>query len=446
MRKANRLRQMEERVTKLLRNNSFSKEFFISPHNIDMDNIFKIQNLPLENIYISEAKIKLMSDIFNTFQNLHLKTLRLSSCEIDTEVANIIANLIPGLISFGLRGCTIQSCELVTVIGAIERSHLQTLELFKIFFGQIETVAMVNCIIKSQLIKLSMTKCIFEHSQLAFESILNAISHSHSHSHPPALQTLVLCDTTFNNTAMAAIVNCIENSRIIKLHLINCTFDNNKIITIMQSMHKSSIRNLDLSRSSFDDDMEEICKCVNRSHITKFNFGSSSRHYDREELTEIATLMKENDSLKEIGFICSRLNDDTLSIICDAIENSAISTIKLQSYDLYSAQIAKICDSIKKSTITSLGLFTYNFDTEIVATICYLLENHDLKKLKLTSYRLTEEYIKEMLPSVKQSELIKFDVTGTFGLKKIKQRIKRIMRKQTIKAAAFHRMKSANTK
>lgn len=436
---------MEKQVAKLLQKQCYDKKFKIAKDDRHwiIDNVEKIQDLPLEWLYFVEIESELISPWLSSFPNL--KKLTVIRSEISPEVTNAIINLIPNLISLDFHCCPIQSCELIAIMGAIEQSHLQVLDMTGHTFKETEIIALTNCIANSRLIKLCTYECIFKHDQSTqnvdgLVSIMNSVAHS-------SLQTLRVSECIFDNAAIVAIINCIENSSIHKLILFDCTFSNNKIITIMQAIQKSTVQILDLCHSFFDDNIGDIMKCIENSSVTKFEFGHKNRQYNCKEMSIILNSIKGNNLLHKVGFAYINIGDEVLPMICDMIENSTIVDITLWECGLQDTQMIKICNSIAKSSITSINLSANPFgvDRDCVVAICNLLECHNLRALKMMFGKLTDCFIESILPSIERSELIKFNVSHCYKLSEpIKQNLKKIMCAQKCKAATFRKMKSAN--
>lgn len=437
---------MEHQIEKFLRYQKFNKPLRIHENYTDADdydaeivrNILKIQNLPLEKLCTYDIKSKLLLNIFSTFQNLNLKSFMLSGSKIKPEMVNVIINLIPNLIDFKLLDCTIQSSDLVAIIGAMEQSHLQKLSLRNVSFREAETKALISCIEKSQLVDLSLDHCNF--GQNLFCSIINSFMRG-------ALQTLDLCYVTFNREEIIALANYIEGSRsrLNKLSLFGCKFFDGKIGTMMNGIQKSSISNLDLYLSSFADGMDEIMGCIEKSSVTKLKFGHHDQLNDRVKFAVITNSIKRNNLLKEIFFCGITIDDEMADLLCDAIENSTIETIKLQACKLSSAQIIKICDATKRSSIKYLDLSLNTLDVECISAVCDLLENCDIERLNLTMCKLNDALVKSMIPCIKKSALLKIDIADNFDLSAdTKRKLREIMRKQKCRATICRGIKSAN--
>lgn len=414
---------MEKQIEKLLQSQNFSKKFRIyeEPWSDIIDCVHKIQNVPLENLHIWDVDKEPVIAIFNTFQNLNLKTFAMDSCEIDPTVAMLIANFIPNLIALKLISNKMARSEFATILGAIKHSHsCSKLVLEEIIFEESERATLIDCIEGSQLTSLALTQCSFRRVETKKAlatvpvSIINAIMNA------PCMQTLILDYTNFDNETTAAIVCCIKNSCLIKLSLCGCTFVDNKINTIMEAIQQSSIQSLNIGCSFFDDKIEDIMGCVKNSCVTTFIFGDRVRIYDDEEMATIAASIR-GDNLLHLGLNYMRISDE-------------------------------IFDAIKQSSIVSLDLYLNNFDGDKPAlasetkmmVICDLLEQCDLKKLR-TNLRIMEDaHVRTILSSIKKSELIKFRVYDIHSLsKQIKQEIKERMQKQKLRATSFNKMKSA---
>lgn len=450
---------IKKRTEKLLQHQNFNKEFCIwgDYDNEIMDCVHKIKHFPLKKLCFNDIGAITVHNIFCTFENLsaHLKNLVLILDGINAGTADAIIGLIPSLVSLSLQYCEIQSTELIAIIDSIKQSGLQTLNLEAIRIEENTTKALIDCIKCSRLSSFSLGSCSFDASN-AFESnsdaeqaraqsqshlasIINSIVHSHS------LQILFLDGITFDIEEMAAISNCIKNSSLTTLSLRACTFFDDKIITIVEAVQQSLIRTLVLDDSFFCDNITDVTTCIEKSCVTKFIFGDRKRQYDCAEMITIANLMRTN-TLLSFGLYRATIDDDALSIMCDAISVSTLTTIKISDCNLSGPQIICICDSIAKSHVTSLDLSAGHFDITSITAVCYLIANSNLKKLKLRSCELTDEFVGIMLESIRESELIKFDINYNFELTKdVKRATKLLLKAQKRNATTFHKTKSSHT-
>lgn len=433
---------MEKQIEKLLRCQNFSKVFRIYDNKLkNVDNIAAIKDLPLKKLNLSNMNAQSMFLWLSSFQNsnvrANLKNLVISNSEINLETANIIIDLTRGLTLLELRNCNAKCNELIAIIGAAVRSGIQTLLLRALIFDVNGTEALINSMTNSRLINLHIDNCVFEQNKLGL--LINSIARAHM-----KLQTLSLAHTYFDDEAMVAIENCIENSQLIILSLIGCIFFNRRIIMVMKAVQRSSVQYLKLCGSFFDDNVGDITECIKKSHVTKFIIGERKIPCAREEIVAVANLIEENNLLNHISFSSAFIYDETLPIICNAIENSTMTGIDLCGCRLNDDRIIKICTSIKKSFITSIALSNNYFSPVGITAICDLLENHNLKKLKLVLCGLCDVSIEPMLASIEKSELIKFNVNYNTALTKpVRQRIKQIMLAQQLRMSAFHKTKSA---
>lgn len=69
-----------------------------------------------------------------------------------------------------------------------------------------------------------------------------------------------------------------------------------------------------------------------------------------------------------------------------------------------------MCDSIKRSSVISLDLRCNRIGERGVAAICELLAHYSLQKLNLNHNALHSATIAGMLPSIRKSTLVKFNV------------------------------------
>lgn len=398
--------RMAADIANILKFQDCSKELWIcGSYDKIIANVTKVQYLPLERLRFVCSQ-ESFYDIINTFQNLssNLKRLSVNYSKINSEAADVITSLIPNLNSLELFG-GIQTDELIKIINAVEKSKLHTLKLGELVTEGRETVALVNCITKSQLNKLFI-RGYFGCGSL--ESIINVIARS-------TLQTLILHHAIFDIVSTNAIINCLKNSSLaktplIKLSLQECTFVDNKIWSITKAIRKSSIQILDLRYNKFTDDIGGIMEHVANSSVIKLYLGSFYRVFDVEEIISIANSVKANDKLKAFGLNHVPINDQTISIICDMIENSALTAVRLRHCNLECSHVAKICVSIKKSSVMYLDLSGNSLTNEGVAAICDLLETYKLDKLKVMYCDINNESIEAMLVSIKKSKLMRFDI------------------------------------
>lgn len=413
--------KMTKDIEHMLENQDFSWELeVLGDYDGIMANISKIQYLPLERLHFKSAN-ESFHDIIDAFQNLspNLQSLRMTNSNINMKAIGAIINLIPNLISLELVRCDIQSNSLVQLFDAIEKSQLHTLKLDNVVIGNCGIIALINCIKSARLDKLFISGCC---GCNALESVIGAVAQS-------SVQTLILHEITFDAKTMIAISNCIECAVLTKLSLTGCKFVNNKIDMIMESIKKSSVQILDLRFSRTDN----IMKHVQNSPITKLDFGSSSIDYSIEEIVTIASAVKANNKLRMLGLNFVPIDDKTISIICDMIENSTLTAIRLIGCRLLCSHITKICASVKGSSIVHLDLSFNPFKSESIMAICDLLENSQLEKLKLAKSCLSDEFVEMLLVSIEGSKLVNFNVDHNYNLSKnIEERILYVMREQNI--------------
>lgn len=419
---------MEKQIEQLLQGKNLHKEFCIYKiyQSKIVDCIHKIQNVPLEKLTLQKIKKESILDIFDAFKNLNLKKLALYDCEIDSNVATRISHFIPNLIELALFDKKICSSEFITLIDAVKHSHFcSRLQLGNIIFDEIKTAALIDCIEKSRLVNLSLISCSESGSSFALSS--SALSSILNAIPLSSLQILDLYDINFDNEITVATISCIKHSRLIKLTLRGCTFVNNKILAILQAVQQSSIQSLNVGYNFFDDNIEDVMKCVSKSNLTKFFFGEYKIRYEDQLL---------------------RYSNEEMTIIASAIKNCNLLTVGLN----YMRINDELIDSIKRSSIISLDLYHNYFSDDKtiieheIAALCDLLEYGQLKKLKIALDEIDNAHIQIILSSVKKSELIKFYVYGAHNLNAhIKKEIIEIRRAQKLSATSFNKMKSART-
>lgn len=229
-----------------------------------------------------------------------------------------------------------------------------------------------------------------------------------------SLQTLILKQVMLRNEEAEAFIDCMCQSSLIKLCLIKCDIPDTKSLSVMKSISQSAIQSLHLTNGYWDEmnafptDTESISNLIERSHLTQLSI--TNFDYDTTNIVAIAESIKRNHAFRKIAFHGTDACSEQIDVVCDLIENSTITNIKLHKCRMYDAHIVRLCASIKKSSITSLNLRSNHIGADGKNAICTLLEDHNLQKLSLRNSELSDATIKEMLPSVRKSSLIKFDV------------------------------------
>lgn len=340
----------------------------------------------ITELFFDRTEAKLIVAMTDLFQNFNLRQVTFQHCSICSEGGCIIANFIAqsNLDTVEFWNCDVHDAWVV-IMGAITRSSLRSLAVSYGSFDEEETMAFIDCIEKSSLIKLYLSENAF--APIASE---NASANAPTQS---SIQSLILDRTDFPG--------------------INA----NETITNLIVHH-----------------------CLTHLEIIDY-------HIEVEEITEIASAIKCNHAFKKIAFSSAPLHSEHSNIICDLIENSALTHIKLRNAALCDDQVASICASIKGSAIVSLDLESNCITAGGVKALCDLLVHGNLQKLNVSFNGLDDEVIRSMLPSIEKSSLIKFGMTSFFvASEDTKRRIEGILSVQKNILNRFAGTKSARQK
>lgn len=373
----------------------------------------KIQHLSLNNINLYEMDAAIMiaisSPLANIIQHGGLLKLNLSSCEFDTD-------------------------DFVSIITSIQNSPLQELMLESMNIDESYAKVIADTIQKSSLVSLSLRWCNFYNS--AFSIILAAIVGS-------SVQKFELSDHHYTIEETMAISNCIVNSSLTKLHL-RGKHKSDKIATLTEACARSSLKKLHIDCSDFNYRIDEIVTLIMQTGIVELNLVCF--RITREQLSAIIDAIKRNGRFECISFSCTPDCRKNIDLICDLLENSAIKKIKLDNCQLSDAHIKKLIGSIAKSALSSICLqnnFIYN---KGVRSLCSLLKHCNIEKMNLSGNKFDFGIIESLLPLIRESSLIVFNV-GTSERSKlstdVKRELKSILREQQRIANRFHKVKSA---
>lgn len=342
----------------------------------------------------------------SAFTKYNLEILTLAQDFLSLGAAHAVANFIADvpLLKLELLGCNRNfGAPITIIIGSIDKSLLQTLNLSDAYIKEKDAKAIVNLMVSPHLTKLSFIRCKFEcNAQVA---IFSAIKRS-------SIKTLILDWATFDDEGTIIIADCIAHSKLTKLSLFAVSFAFSKQHMVLEAIKQSSIKTLDVRGhigksifSNFDTINDLILhKC---EPITKFKF--SQHTFNTQKRIAIIDSIQGNCSSEHIHFDDKNLSAELLTKICEALEDKRR---HLKSFDLYcallsSASLIKIFDSIKRSSITFLDIVDFAANPACISHIYDLLENYNLEKLGITVINVNQT-MKQILPAMQKSSLIKF--------------------------------------
>lgn len=384
-----------------------NNELYLNGTTLDMHAIIKemqsAENLCAKKIALISFKKGIIRTISDFLSKFKLETLLVCFSTICLDDALAIADFISGskLLTLELLHSTFKSDALLTIINATKVCRLQKIILVGCTIRMDEAKAIADTIIASRMIKLSFSHCSFQTETLPL--ILCAVKES-------TLQTLVLKNIIFNDEDIAAITDCITNANdtLIKLSLAHSTTISDKKTAITEAICNSSLKIVDIQQTPFCSNIGDILKVIEHSRVEKFEFDQSN--FTIEEMKLIMDAIKRNPSFKHISLAGVTMSDHVLTLLCDLLENSSLTS--LYGCDLSTAQLHELVASIKNSSITALGLRSINTSADWnwdMPDVHALLKCHNLVKLNLCFAEMTNKIIRAMLPSIKDSSLIKFN-------------------------------------
>lgn len=390
-------------------------------------------SLPIEKLYLGgDSDIIKVPDDITCLQELYIRNLdkiidpiskmlpNLSSLDTlsvnygmeteDSDEARIIAAFVANsqLLKLELLHCK----TVISIINAVSQSSVQTLNLRNVSFRNEEAVALANILVNhsAPLIKLSLITCNFQRTALIL--IADAIKKS-------KLKVLILDSSYFENDADMIIADCITNSCLTKLSLLHTVFVNNGRDVMFEAIKHSSLKTLNVQSCSILNNFNIINYLISHQGLTKFKFSECA--FDAEERLAFLDAIRENCSLKHISFYSSLARDGAILIdqlvtkICALLKDPRFKSFDLDYRSLPDTALKRIMDSIKESSIMSLKFEEYYPKDEHTTIVRDLLENYRFEKLKLHFVSFTNECIEQMLPSIQQSSITKFNVRGNFA-------------------------------
>lgn len=394
-------------------------------------NVIHIENM---NAAIFNLLEKLSED--GTFTKSNLKVLSLRQNFIFEYVACAAANFISGipLLKLELLNC-LGEFNIITILRSVDKSFLQVLNLDNVHIEQSQAKTISDLTVNSALVKLSLTRCEFCHDALVI--ITDAIKRS-------SVSTLILSHTTFDDAETIVIADCIINSRLTKLSLFAVSFAPNRQYLMLATITQSRVKTLDVRGnvpifnifSTINDLMSH------ESKITKFKF-CQNRFSSKKRIAIIDTIQK-NDLFEHISFDSRKLTSESLTKMCNLLEGHLrLKSFALDCHLLSDVTLVKIFDSIKKSSIASLDIVECIMNPPCIPHICDLLENYGLEKLRLNFY-CTNELIKQILPAIQKSSLIKFSANNLIEMpNQIQNTIEQILQVNRRNLCVRHNVKSA---
>lgn len=236
------------------------------------------------------------------------------------------------------------------------------------------------------------------------------------------------------------------------LRLIRCCVAETESSLVTKAITQSSIQSLHLEKdfvfgsNVVPKEVNEIISLIKKSCLTQLCI--TNYDFNIGDTKAIVEAIRGNRAFRKVAFNCASI-DDRIDTVCDLVENSTIVSIKLSRCYLRRVAIIRLCASIKKSSIVSLDLLLNGFDQynhhRIILAICDLLENHGLQKLNLSYCGISSATIAAMLPSIRASTLIKFNIENFAGMdSNIVDEIEGILKVQKNILNRFKKMKSAS--
>lgn len=422
---------------------NINEELYLSGTILGADKIVtemnKEENLHFDKLRLTNFDSDCISALANAPAHLKCNLRCFAMCEgvvrSDSPSARIIVDFIAGskLSKLEILRGTVPDTALAMIIDATQ-SSLCHIKLERHYIGTATVRAIINLLDRSSLVKLSFFSCTFEDNAIA--SMMEAIKRSN-------LKVLILSCTHFVDAEMIALVNCVLHSRLTKLSLCGSSFDGKIGFALIEAIVQSSLKTLDARAVPFLQRFDIINDVILNSNITKFKF--NRWQLGPEENVILFDSIKQRNLFKYISFSYVRFNDQLLSKLCNLLENSHLTSIDLHYCSLSSADLGTIINSIKKSSITS---FYYSDCLNAGHTLIIrdMLEHCDLTKLKLICSDYINGTISALLPSIKKSSLIKFEVYDWRLIdERERKKIKQILQHNQQNLSANYKTKSART-
>lgn len=373
--------------------------------NATIRGLHETKNLCLKKLSFVNFEKRFDFASLSTIPNIResLRTLTLRYGHIFPGAALHIANFITGSslkkITLANHKVNADSGGLVITINSIALAPIRKLKLCRLCIQKSEAEGIVRALENAPLIKLSLIGCTFRDGALAL--IIGAIKTSN-------LLTLKLESArNMNREEMMALIDCVERSKLIKLSLRSTDFAFGVLpITLAASIQKSTIRTLNVLHSPLFIRVADIVGAIQNSHscITKFKFDQLT--FSAKNKIEIMNAIKGNTAFRNISFARAPLTDQLFTNICDLVEHSSATCLDLSCCYLSGEQMSTVIDRVKRSSISSLNLSRNCFNDQAVVSICDLLENYNLRKINIDG--ITHEMLLVILPSINRSELTKF--------------------------------------
>lgn len=395
----------------------------------------------LEELHITKFDeiIPLISELLPKLP--HLNTLSICHSVVTMDSAQTIANFIANstLLKFELLQCRIEDDPFVLLMNSIEKSSLRTLNFSNYCSMDAKIMAIVDVLKKSSLTKLSFVWCEFEHDGLII--MMRAIEES-------KLKTLILKNACFDGTACAIVAGCIGRSKLTKLSLRSTTFNENEPHVILNAIKRSSLKILDVrnvSNLSFD----AINHLILHKNFTKFRF--SERSFSTRQRRALIDSIQENSSLEHIhfdGHCGSKRNiftDQLVTKMCDLLRAPRFKSLYFDSCSLPNTMptFKRIIDAIKCTSIVSLKFSGGPYIEEMMIIVRDLLENYQFEKLKLFGLANADADVEQILPSIRQSSIIKFNAESVRTNAKQQNEIESILRSNRQRIHNYANIKSA---
>lgn len=341
------------------------------------------------------------SMIYNFLPNMsNLTTLSITGANMRDVDAHTIANFITSsrLTKLELRYC-MEDDVLAIIANSIEASALQTLVIAGHNFAKYGSKSVTNAIEKSFLTKISFISCTFHDDELV--QIMNTIKKS-------TLKTLMLNNNQLHGEEIIAIANCIANAKLTKLSLCGTFIEDAR--AIFEAIKGSTIKTLDVRQIPFFESVHIINSLILDCDITNLRFDPLILNVE-ERITLLNSIQKK-DSFEHISIGHTSCDTNELTIkMCDILVNLHLKSLYLDCRRIPDEMLSKIVASIKKSSIVSLE---FKSNLEQLSIVKDLLENCCLEKLKLHLNWFIDNKIREILPSIQISSVIKFNVVSAY--------------------------------
>lgn len=436
---------------KLIERSYVRQDYFTAGEILNKIETLSEAHASMNELYLVSFQQEKVASILRTVKNkfVGVRAVTMRGCSLCSETIIIIRELIKnrGLKCLTLHDCTFAPAPVPELTQS--NSSLTYFRLQNCHFNHNNSDWVRYLTTNHSLETFTLKNCHFKDDAVA--AILNSINKS-------ALTKLNLRSVKLDDSTTKAIINCIDNSLLTNLKLMNCDFVQNSFAVIMESIQKSTIQCLDLAETHFNHityptesvcAFTSLCACIENSQISTLKLNCCS--ISNQNLMLIVESTKRSNTFKNISLGRGSFGGETAEIIVDLLKNPKIETIDLSSCILSANTIEQIIAAVKCSSLLVLklnnNLSVDNINANIAA-ICDLLENHGLQELWLNNNSIKDAALLSMLPSIKKSSLTKFEFESkrfcfVAIAPEIKTEIKNALKEQKKLTRRFKKTKSA---